>query len=153
MNEGLLVIVLLATAAVVATGLFFTLRGFRAADRPPVAVKPRPTQSNPHDAATTAQLKHFFEGKQCAACSRPIASLHAGELRPGLLNTKTHETMAWNEIPPADLAATLESHVPICSNCLIVETFRHDHPELVVDRHRNHDSISLTTGETRLNTH
>jgi hypothetical protein len=136
MTDALLVIVLLATAAVVAIGIYFTLRAFRADNRTPVEVKPRPAKSNPHDAATTAELKHFFEGKQCAACSRPIPPVHAGELRPGLLNTDTHEAIAWDNIPSANLSSTLERHVPICSNCLIMETFRRQHPELVVDRHR-----------------
>jgi hypothetical protein len=135
MTAVLLVIVLLATVAVVCAGIFFTLRGFRAANRPPVEVKPAHAKSNPHDAATTAQLKHFFEGKPCAACSRPIPPVHAFELRPGLLNA-THEAIAWDDIPAANLSATLESHVPICSNCLLIETFRRRHPELVVDRHR-----------------
>jgi hypothetical protein len=136
MTAVLLVVVLLATAAVVCVGIFFTLRGFRAENRPPVEVKPRHAKSNPHDAAMTAQLKHFFEGKQCAACSRPIPPVHAGELRPGLRNANTHEAIAWADIPAANLSTTLESHVPICSNCLILETFRLQHPELVVDRHR-----------------
>ena len=136
MNAALLVIVLLATAAVVWAGIYFTLRGFKAADHPPIEVKPKPPKSNPHDAATTAQLKHFFEGKQCAACNRPIPPVPAFGLRPGLLNPNTHEAIAWDDIPAANLSATLESHVPICSNCVLIETFRQKHPELVVDRQR-----------------
>jgi hypothetical protein len=142
MIEVLLVVVLLATAAVVAAGIYFTLRGFRAADRPPVEVKPRHAKSNPHDAATTAQLQHFFEGKPCAACSRPIPPVHVGELRPGLLNTNTHEATTWADIPVANLSTTLESHVPICSNCVVIETLRRQHPELVVDRHRTIENPS-----------
>lgn len=136
MTTALLVIVLLATAAVVWAGCFFTLRAFRAADHSPIEAKPRHAKSNPHDAATTAQLKHFFEGKECAACSRPIPPMRVGDLRPGLLNTETHEEIAWNDIPAADLSATLERHAPICSHCLITESFRRQHAELVVDRHR-----------------
>lgn len=136
MSAVLLVIVFLATAVVVCAGCFFTLRTFRAAERPPVEVKPH-AKSNPHDAATTARLKHFFEGKQCAACSRPIPPVHVGDLRPGLLNAKTHEEIAWDDVPAANLSTTLESYVPICSSCLIIETFRRQHPELVVDRHRS----------------
>jgi hypothetical protein len=136
MTAVLLVIVLTATAAVVCAGCFFTLRGFRAADGPPVDVKPRQAKRNPHDVATTARLKHFFEGKQCAACSRPIPPVHVGDLRPGLRNAGTHEEIAWDDIPAADLSTTLESHVPICSHCLVTETFLRQHPELVVDRHR-----------------
>ncbi|OFW11832.1 MAG: hypothetical protein A3H96_27295 [Acidobacteria bacterium RIFCSPLOWO2_02_FULL_67_36] len=137
-----LVIALLGTAAVVGAGMFFTFRGFRAANRPPVEVKPAHAKNNPHDAAMTAELKHFFEGKQCSACSRPIPPVHAFELRPGLLNADTREAIAWVEIPAANLSTTLESHVPICSNCLVIETFRRQHPDLVVDRHRTIENPS-----------
>ncbi|PYR92426.1 MAG: hypothetical protein DMF84_13020 [Acidobacteria bacterium] len=137
-----LVIVLLATAAIVCTGIFVTLRSFRAENRTPVEAKPRHSWSNPHDAATTAALKHYFEGKQCASCGRTIPPVHAGELRPGLLNTNTHEAMTWDAIPAANLSATLASHVPICSNCLTIETLRRQHPELVVDRHRTIENSS-----------
>jgi hypothetical protein len=126
----LLFVALLATAALVWAGVFFTFRGFRALDHPPVKVKPR------HGAAMTAQLKHFFEGKHCAACSRPIPPVHAFELRPGLRHATTHDAIPWDDIPAADLSATLESHVAICSNCVLVETLRRQHPELVVDRRR-----------------
>jgi len=142
MTTVVLVIVLLATAAVVCIGMFVTLRSFRAENRTPVEPKARNPWSNRHDAATTAALKHYFEGKQCAPCGRAIPPVHAGELRPGLLDTSTHEAMTWDEIPAANLSATLGSHVPICSNCLTIETFRRQHPELVVDRHRTIENPS-----------
>ena len=135
MNPVLFVVVVLAAVTIVG-GTYFSLRYFTQASRPPVEVKPGREKRNPHDAATTAELKHFFGGKQCAACSRPIPPVHAGELHPGLLNATTHEAIAWEDIPAANLSTTLESHVTICSSCLTVETFRRQYPELVVDRHR-----------------
>jgi hypothetical protein len=135
MTAVLLVIVLLGTAAAICAGIYFTFRGFREADRPPV-VNPRPPRPHRHEPAAIAQLKHFFEGRQCETCSRPIPPVHAGDLRPGLLNTTTHETIAWDDIPDTNLTATLANHVPICSNCVVLETLRRQHPELVVDRHR-----------------
>jgi hypothetical protein len=130
MDAVLLGVALLLTAAIVWAGVYFTFRGFRALDRPPVEKKPR------HDAATTARLKQFFEGKQCAVCKKPIPPVHAFELRPGLMNPTTHDAIAWDDIPPASVSTLLESHVPICSNCVLVEKMRQKHPERVVDRHR-----------------
>lgn len=63
--------------------------------------------------------------------------MHLGDLRAGLLNAETHEENAWNDIPAENLSATLESHVPICSHCLITESFRRQRAELVVDRRRS----------------
>ncbi len=135
MSAALLVIVVLATVTIVGS-TFFTLRWFTTASRPPVDVKPGQAKINPHDAATTAKLRHFFEGKVCAGCNRPIPPVHLGDQRPGLLNPRTQEEIAWDDIPATNLSAMLESHAPICSHCLIVESFRRQHPELVVDRHR-----------------
>ncbi len=142
MTAVFLVIVLLVTAAVVCAGIVFTLRGFRAENRPPVEVKVKRAKSNPHDAAATAQLKHYFEGRTCASCNRTIPPVNAGELHPGLLNTKTHEAIEWADIPVSNLPATLANHVPICSNCVMLETLRHQHPELIVDRHRTIENPS-----------
>jgi hypothetical protein len=136
MTALLLGIVLLAVTALVGIGLYLTFRGFRSVDRPPAPAKPPNYASNPHDAAMTAQLRQYFEGKACGSCGRDIPPVHAGEMRPGLLNTSTHEEMAWADIPSANLSATLEAHVPICSNCLVSESFRRQHPELVLDRRR-----------------
>lgn len=132
---ALLLFVVVVVAAIVLAGVYLTFRAFRALDHPRPEPKPN-VRSNPHDAETTARLKYFFEGKACAACGRPIPPLHAGDLRPGLLNLTTREAMAWKDIPPVNLTTTLEGHAPICSNCLTLETFRRQHPELIVDRHR-----------------
>jgi hypothetical protein len=134
--SALLLVVVVITAAALLGGVFLTFRAFRALDHPRISVNPAIVRGSHHDAATTAQLRHFFEGKACAACGRSIQPMHAGDLRPGLLNPATHEAMAWNDIPPANLSTTLASHAPICSNCLLLETFRRQHPELIVDRHR-----------------
>jgi hypothetical protein len=131
----LLGIVLLVTSVLVGVGCYLTLRAFRSVDRPPAPVKPRHVKSNPHDAAMTATLKQFFEGKPCVSCGRPIPPVHAGEMRPGLLNTRTHVEIAWADIPAENLSETLDSHAAICSGCLVSESFRRRYPELVIDRH------------------
>jgi len=136
MDGVLLAIVLVSTATIIGLGVYVTFRGFKTANRPEIDVMPQRTKLPTHDAATTAQLKHFFEGKVCASCNRPIPPVHAGQLHPGLLNTRTNEAIAWNDIPTSNLSGTLASHESICSNCLTIETFRREHPELVVDRHR-----------------
>jgi hypothetical protein len=137
MSALLLVLVVVVTVAAVFAGLYLTFGAFRALDHPPVAVKPPNLRSNPHDATTTAQLSHFFEGKTCAACGRSIQPMHAGDLRPGLVNVTTHEAVAWHQIPSMNLSTTLESHAPICSNCVVLATFRQQHPDMVVERHRS----------------
>ena len=130
----LLVFVLLATAAVVTAGIVLTLRAFKE-DKPPAeTTRPRAAMNHAHDVATTATLKHFFEGRTCHVCHRTIPVVHLGDPRPGLFNPRTHAALEWNEIPSENLAATLEAHVPVCASCLVAESFRQKFPDLVVDR-------------------
>ena len=115
--------VIIVTAAALCAGIAFTLWRFKA--------------SAPHDRATTRLLERFFDGKECAICKRPIPPVHRGGLKPGLLNPATHETHSWDEIPTVNLAAVLETHLPLCSACEVAESFRQRFPDLVVDRDRS----------------
>jgi hypothetical protein len=93
----------------------------------------------PHDTRVTSLLRLFFAGKQCVLCHRDIPLVRAGDPKPGFLNPISHEILAWESIPPQELSAISRTHLPICSNCHIFETFRQEHPDLVVDRHRTAD--------------
>ena len=129
----LLVFVLVATAAVVAAGIVLTLRAFKE-DKEPAAPRPQRVVSPPHDAPTNAALKRYFEGRACYVCHRAIPVVHAGDRRPGLLNSNTHAVLGWNDIPSQNLNETLDGHVPVCASCLEAEVFRQKFPELVIDR-------------------
>lgn len=114
-----LVDVIIATAAAVCVGVAFTLWKFK---------------TNPgHDHATTELLKHYFAGKQCAICKRPIPPVHGTGMKPGLLNPETHRVHSWEEIRDADLPAALETHKPVCPSCELAESFRQRFPDRVVD--------------------
>lgn len=62
-----------------------------------------------------------------------------GPKRSGTLPGAEHRKrlVPWNEIPAERLHEVFETHLPICWNCYIAEIFRHDHPELVLDRQRD----------------
>ena len=115
-----LVDVIIATAVAVCAGMAFTVWRFKARAG--------------HDHATNELLKHFFDGKECAICKRPIPPVHGMGLKPGLLNPATHETHSWLEIPNVNLSTALETHLPLCSECEVAESFRQRFPDLVVDR-------------------
>jgi len=145
MDLPLLVVIVLVTAAVLAAGVTFTLRGFKAtparangaeedgghqADAPHAA-------SSRHDQATTELLRSFFDGRECAICKQPIPPVNRTGLKPGLLNPSTHEAHSWDEIPNVNLSSALQTQLPICSGCLVAESFRQRFPDLVVDRDRS----------------
>jgi len=96
----------------------------------------------PHDTLATSILSRFFQGKACAICHGAIPKVHAGNPKPGLLNPISHDLYAWHDIPAQDLTAMLRTHLPVCSNCQVAETFRREHGDLVVDRHRTAPSHS-----------
>ena len=97
----------------------------------------------PHDTLATTLLQRFFEGKRCAICRRAIAPIHGAQPKPGLFNVATHEVLAWEEIPAQNLPDALATHLPVCANCQVAETFRRQFPDLVTDRVGKPDS-SLT---------
>jgi hypothetical protein len=115
-----LVDVIIASGAAVCAGIAFTVWRFKGGAA--------------HDHATIKQLKRFFDGKACAICKRPIPPVHLIEMKPGLLNPTTHETVSWDQIPNVDLSTALETHLPVCSACEVAESFRQRFPGLVVDR-------------------
>jgi hypothetical protein len=142
-------VVFVLTGAALFGGLVYTLRYFRTssagAEAPAAGGHPPPEAAHaaisPHDHAATEALKRFFDGKDCAICSRPIPPVHRSGLRPGLFNPATHQMHSWDDIPALNLSKALESELPVCSACQVAESFRERFPDLVVDRERSsHDA-------------
>jgi hypothetical protein len=80
-------------------------------------------------------LRRWYAGRECAVCRREIAPLHRGDPRPGLLTTGSSSTIVtWEQIPPGDLQAVLDSHQPVCATCVLAESFRRSFPDRVTDR-------------------
>jgi hypothetical protein len=75
----------------------------------------------------------WYAGKKCLYCGKPIDDLNHFD-HPPALRQAGGKTIEWDEIEPEKLPAMLESCQPVCWNCHIAESFRHEHPELVVER-------------------
>lgn len=88
-------------------------------------------EAAPHDCLARTLLERWYDGKACAFCRRPFGAIH-WDHRPVVL-LATGETVAWPAIRAEDLRTVLAASAPVCWNCHIAETFRRDHPELVVD--------------------
>lgn len=78
-------------------------------------------------------LTSWYEGKPCAFCHMRFGQVHWTDHKPALLNAE-HRTVEWHEIRPEKIPETLATHLPVCWNCHIAESFRQVHPELVTDR-------------------
>ncbi len=91
-------------------------------------------RASPEDTLVVTMLKRWYAGKSCAICKRAIAPLQRMEPKPGLLNVASHEVLTWEDVPAEQLPAMLESHLPVCANCQVAETFRRQFPDLALDR-------------------
>jgi hypothetical protein len=77
-------------------------------------------------------LIRWYSGKRCVLCERPIGDVHWSDHRPAL-RAPNGATVTWQAIRPEELPHMLSTCAPVCWNCHVAESFRHEHPELVVD--------------------
>ena len=78
-------------------------------------------------------MTRWYEGKSCVYCGKPLGEVDWIEHKPCLMSPD-RRTVEWKDIPAETIPGVLETHQPVCWNCHIAETFRREHPELVVDR-------------------
>jgi hypothetical protein len=91
----------------------------------------------PKRTTTFQMMAEWYAGKQCAICKRDIPPLSHFALEAGLMSpSSAGVTIAWVDVPAQQLPAMLATHLPVCSSCHLMTWFQHEHPELVVDRHR-----------------
>jgi hypothetical protein len=76
---------------------------------------------------------HWFEGKKCAYCGKPIQPLSHLDRRPAVVGSEKL-TAQWDEIPAEKLPEAFSSARPVCWGCHMTETFIREHPDLVVFR-------------------
>lgn len=79
----------------------------------------------------------WYAGKNCVFCRKPIGDLNHFDHRPALLDLEG-KAVEWDEICPKDLPEMLSFCQPVCWNCCVVQNFRQEHPELVVERPSRH---------------
>jgi hypothetical protein len=91
-------------------------------------------ENAPDGCAVRAMLVDFYEGRTCALCGQPVGEIHWHDHKPVLLRLEDHRTFEWQDIAPESLPDALATHLPVCWNCHIAESFRLEHPELVLDR-------------------
>jgi hypothetical protein len=89
-------------------------------------------QAAPADCLARTMLARWYDDKQCVLCRRPIGEIHWSDHKPAL-RTPDGETLGWESVRAEEIPRVLDSHRPVCWDCHVAETFRRQHPELVVD--------------------
>lgn len=92
-------------------------------------------ETSPETCAVKNIVTAWYDGKNCCYCKSPIGKIVWHERPPAVL-TADGRTIEWKDIAPQDLPRVFRSDQPVCWHCHIVESFRKDHPELVIERKR-----------------
>jgi hypothetical protein len=76
----------------------------------------------------------WYKGKTCAFCGKSVDVTEewVGHV-PALLNPEM-KTIHWDKITPERLPEVFQTYSPVCWSCHVAETFRREHPDLIVDR-------------------
>ncbi len=90
-------------------------------------------ESSPEDCLVKNILQNWFEGQSCSYCQGSFGKIHWHDHKPAFVGPGG-DFVEWSTLPVEKLPEILESHKPVCWNCLIAENFRRQYPDLVTDR-------------------
>jgi hypothetical protein len=93
----------------------------------------RQIEASPNDCLVRNIFREWYLDKSCAVCGKALDQADWMEHQPTVRNPE-HITLELRNLPPEKLPEVLATHQPVCWNCHIAETFRREHPDLVVDR-------------------
>lgn len=92
-------------------------------------------ETSPEECLLRNIVSSWYAGKSCVYCGRDLRDIEWLEHRPALRSPEGKH-LEWSAVPPDAIYDVLKTHLPVCWDCHIVETFRSEHPELVVERRR-----------------
>jgi hypothetical protein len=86
----------------------------------------------PFDTLLKTIRRRWYQGKACMFCRRPLDDVDSStRVAVRYASGVTHE---WREIEDVNTPAVLATSTPVCWDCHIIETFRRERPELIVER-------------------
>ena len=106
----------------------------------------------PGQCLVSGVLMQWYRGKKCCYCGKPIEQLHWIDHKPALQNPEG-ALLRWSGVSVENLSTVLNTHLPVCSDCFIVQSFRREHPELVVYRPWLHGSAQKHDGSSASHHH
>jgi hypothetical protein len=87
----------------------------------------------PGQCLVSGVLMRWYRGKHCVYCGKPFEELHWADHKPALQSPEG-ALVRWNGVSVENLSMVLETHLAVCWNCYIAQSFRLNHPEMVVYR-------------------
>ena len=87
----------------------------------------------PAECLVRSVLEKWYRDKSCTFCKQPFSEISLVDHKPALLKPEG-VTVEWRQVPLAAVTEAMATYLPVCWNCHIAQSFRNEHPELVVDR-------------------
>ena len=92
-------------------------------------------ESSPHDCLVQSLVAQWYANRDCHYCHKPIGPI-AWHERPPALRMADGTSREWKDVAPQDLPKIFNNAEAVCWPCNLVETFRREHPEQVIERRR-----------------
>jgi hypothetical protein len=92
--------------------------------------------ADPENCLIWTKVADWYRGRTCIYCRKILGELHWHDHKPALVGMDG-KTVQWNEVAHEKLPELFETHLPVCWNCHVAETFRREFPERVVERPGN----------------
>jgi hypothetical protein len=78
-------------------------------------------------------LTRWYRGKDCVYCGKSFEELQWIDHKPALLSPEG-ELIRWQGVSVDNVPTVMETHLPVCWDCYIAQSFRLEHPDLVTYR-------------------
>lgn len=75
----------------------------------------------PEEYRVRSILRRWYEGKSCVCCGTPMEKTDRMKRGPCAISADL-KILEWTDIPPQEIPKVLETHKPVCWNCLVAET-------------------------------
>jgi hypothetical protein len=89
-------------------------------------------EESPEQCLIRTKLAQWYAGTKCVLCGKPVSETHWAGHKPAFLGPD-RKPVAWSDVRPENLLSVLATHERICWNCYVAESFRAEHPDLVVE--------------------
>jgi hypothetical protein len=87
----------------------------------------------PEECLVRGVLMRWYYSKSCIYCGKHFEQISLLEHKPAL-QTPDGRLLEWRDVALQDLQTVLTSHMPVCWDCYVTQSFKHEHPDLVVYR-------------------
>ena len=92
-------------------------------------------ESAPHACLLQTIVTSWYAEKHCHYCDKAIGEIVWHERPPAVL-LPDGTTAEWKDIAPERLPGVFAHGWPVCWGCHTIETFRREHPSMVIERVR-----------------